>query len=271
MDMEKRRANLNQMSLPKKIEGFLIDIDGTLYEGDALIPGAAAAFEALDAKAIPYRLVTNTTSKPLSAILAKLQSAGLDVAPERVFSAPIVARAYCLQKGFTRCYPLLKTSLLEDLQGIEFVENAPQAVLVGDLGDELTSTALNRAFRFVLDGAAFVALARNRYFHGTDGLCLDVGSIVAAIEYATQREATLVGKPAAEFFLLALQSMGIAPADAVVVGDDLEADVGGAQNAALGGVLVRTGKFRPDQLEKTNVTPDSILDSIADLPSLFFP
>ena len=259
------------MPLPKKIEGLLIDIDGTLYEGDALIPGAAEAFKMLDAKAIPYRLVTNTTSKPLSAILEKLRSAGLEIAPEHVFSAPVVARAYCLQKGFTRCYPLLKSSLLEDLRGIEFVETAPQAVLVGDLGDELTYAAINHAFRFVLDGAAFVTMARNRYFHGPDGLCLDVGSIVAALEYATQREATLIGKPAADFFLLALQSMGVAPAHAVIVGDDLEADVGGGQSAGLGGVLVRTGKFRPDQLEKTHVTPDSILDSIADLPSLFAP
>ena len=256
------------MPLPKKIEGFLIDVDGTLYEGDTLIPGAAAAIETLNAKGIPYRLVTNTTSKPLSAILAKLGSAGLDIAPEHIFSAPVVGRAYCLQQGFTRCYPLLKSSLLEDLQGVEFVETSPQAVLVGDLGDELTYTALNRAFRFVLDGAAFVTLAHNRYFHGPDGLCLDVGSIVAAIEYATQRKATLVGKPAAEFFLLAVHSMGIAPADAVMLGDDLEADVAGAQSAGLGGALVRTGKFRPDQLEKANLTPDFILDSIADLPSL---
>ena len=254
--------------MPARIKGFLIDIDGTLYDSDALIPGAAAALKMLDAKAIPYRLVTNTTSKPLSAILTKMRSLGLDIAPEHVFTAPIIARAYCLERGFTRCYPLLKSSLLEDLRGIEFVETAPQAVLVGDLGDDLTSTALNRAFRFILDGTAFVTMARNRYFHGRDGLCLDVGSIVAALEYATQREATLVGKPAAEFFLPALQSMGIAPADAVMVGDDLEGDVGGGQNAGLGGVLVRTGKFRPDQLEKASVTPDLILDSIADLPSL---
>jgi HAD superfamily hydrolase (TIGR01458 family) len=256
------------MSLPEKIAGFLIDIDGTVFEGDALIPGAVAALATLDARAIPYRLVTNTTSKPLSAILAKLRGAGLDIAPEHVFSAPVVARAYCLQQGFTRCYPLLKPSLLEDLQGIEFAETAPHAVLVGDLGDELTYTALNHAFRLLMDGAAFVTMARNRYFHGRDGLCLDVGSIVAALEYATQREAVLVGKPAAAFFLPALQSMGIAPADAAMVGDDLEGDVGGGQNAGLGGVLVRTGKFRPDQLEKNHVTPDSIIDSIADLPSM---
>jgi HAD superfamily hydrolase (TIGR01458 family) len=256
------------MPLPERIAGFLIDLDGTVFEGDSLIPGAADALGVLAAKAIPFRLVTNTTSKPLSAIIAKLHKAGLMLPAEHVFSAPVIAREYCLQRGFTRCFPLLKKSLLEDLQGIEFVESAPDAVLVGDLGDELTYAALNQAFRCLLDGAAFVTMARNRYFKGSDGLCLDVGSIVAGLEYATQREATLVGKPAAEFFLPALQSMGVTAAEAAMIGDDLEADVGGAQAAGIAGVLVRTGKFRAEQLEKAPRAPDSVLDSIADLPGL---
>jgi HAD superfamily hydrolase (TIGR01458 family) len=158
--------------------------------------------------------------------------------------------------------------LLEDLGTIEFVESAPQAVLVGDTGEELTYTALNRAFRFLMDGAAFITLARNRYFRGADGLCLDVGPIVAALEYATQREAVLIGKPAREFFLLACQSMGVPSETTVMIGDDLEADVGGAKTAGCTGVLVRTGKFRPDQLEKVKIDPDLILDSLADLPAL---
>jgi len=256
------------MPLPQRIAGVLIDIDGTVFEGDALIPGAAAALDALNAKDIPFRLVTNTTSKPLSVIMEKIHAAGLQMPHEHVFSAPVIAREYCLQNGFTRCFPLLKHSLREDLQGIEFVETDPHAVLIGDLGDDLTYAALNHAFRFLLDGAAFVTMARNRYFKGRDGLCLDVGSIVAALEYATQREATLIGKPAAAFFEPALQSMGITAAEAAMIGDDLEADVGGAQASGIAGILVRTGKFRAEQLEGGSTAPDKILDSIAALPTL---
>jgi HAD superfamily hydrolase (TIGR01458 family) len=139
-------------------------------------------------------------------------------------------------------------------------------VLVGDIGDELTYPKLNRAFRFLLDGAAFIALAQNRYFRGEDGLCLDVGSIVAALEYASQRQSVLVGKPAAAFFATAGKSLNVPPDSIAVIGDDLEADALGGKNAGGFGLLVRTGKFRPDQLGRTSIQPDAVLDSLAGLP-----
>jgi HAD superfamily hydrolase (TIGR01458 family) len=198
-----------------------------------------------------------------------MRSLELDIPADAVITAPIVGRDYLLEHGLTRCYPLLKNSLREDLDGIEFVESSPQAVLVGDLGAELTYEALNLSFRFLLDkNVAFITLARNRYFKGSDGLCLDVGATVAALEYATERTALLVGKPAPEFFLVACRSMGLAPEETIVIGDDLESDIGGALDAGCGGVLVRTGKFRPEQLENNSVDPDRILDSLADLGSL---
>jgi HAD superfamily hydrolase (TIGR01458 family) len=248
------------------IRGFLIDLDGTLVEADRIIPGAIEALRWLKEKGMPYRFVTNTTSKPRAAILAKLRGLGLEVTAEEIFTAPVSGRDYLLKNGLTRCYPFIKASLQEDLTGIELVEEKPQAVLVGDIGEELTYEKMNRAFRFLLDGAAFVALARNRYFLGADGLRLDVGSIVAALEYASQREALLIGKPAREFFVLAGQSLGLEPEEIAVIGDDLEADVGGGKNAGSAGILVRTGKFRPEQLEQAEVKPDAVLDSLAGLP-----
>jgi HAD superfamily hydrolase (TIGR01458 family) len=257
------------MSLRRRVRGFLIDIDGTVTEAENLISGVPQALAHLRARSLPYRLVTNTTSKPRSAIVNKMRSFGLDDPPEAIITAPVIGREYLLQRGLTRCFPLLKDSLREDFGGIEFVESSPQAVLVGDLRDELTYSALNRGFRFLLDRkVAFITLAQNRYFRGSDGLCLDVGATVAALEYATDRKAVLVGKPAREFFLVACQSMGVAPEDTIVIGDDLEADIGGALAAGCSGVLVRTGKFRPEQLENSSVQPDAILDSLADLPDL---
>ena len=257
------------MAFPLQVRGFLIDLDGTVVEAQKLVGGVAQALDFLRTRHVPYRIVTNTTSKPRSAILAKMQSLGLDVDPDIVITAPGVGREYLLQRNLTRCYPLLKDSLREDLTGIEFVERSPQAVLVGDLGEELDYGALNRGFRFLLDKeVAFIALARNRYYHGDDGLCLDVGATVAALEYAAARKAVLIGKPARAFFQLACQSMGVAPENTIVIGDDLEADIGGALAAGCAGVLVRTGKFRPQQLENSSIHPDRVLDSLADLPDL---
>ena len=258
------------MSLPKQVGGLLIDLDGTVTEAQGLVPGVTEALALLRAQKMPYRLVTNTTSKPRSVILTKMRDLGLDVPSDVIMTAPIVGREYLLQRGLTRCYPLLRESLLEDFNGIEFGECLPQAVLVGDLGEELNYGALNRGFRFLLDEkVAFVSLARNRYFQGSDGLCMDVGATVAALEYATSRTAVLIGKPAPEFFYMACQSMGVAPENTIVIGDDLEADIGGALAAGCAGVLVRTGKFRPEQLEDSSVRPDRILNSLADLSELF--
>jgi HAD superfamily hydrolase (TIGR01458 family) len=258
------------MALTKQVRGLLIDIDGTVTEADSLVSGVPKALEFLRARKVPYRLVTNTTSKPRSAIVAKMESLGLDVSPGAIITAPIIGREYLLQRNLTRCYPLLKDSLREDFEGVEFVDFSPQAVLVGDLGAELSYAGLNGAFRFLLDReVAFVTLARNRYFRGSDGLCLDVGATVAALEYATERKATLIGKPAREFFQVACQNLGVAPEETIVIGDDLEADIGGALAAGCGGVLVRTGKFRPEQLENSAVRPDQVLESLAELPELF--
>lgn len=254
------------MGIASKIRGFLIDLDGTVIEANKLIPGVPDALGWLREQGLPYRFVTNTTSKPRDVIIDKLRQVGLAVAPEELFTAPIVGRDYLRSHGLTRCYPVIKTSLEVDLDGVDLVGESPQAVLVGDIGDELTYEKLNRAFRFLLDGAAFVALAQNRYFRGEDGLCLDVGSIVAALEYASQRRSILVGKPAAEFFATAGKSLGV-PADSIaVIGDDLESDALGGKSAGGFGLLVRTGKFRQDQLDHAPAQPDAVLDSLAALP-----
>lgn len=254
------------MAVASRIRGFLIDLDGTVIESNKLIPGVRETLEWLREKGLPYRFVTNTTSKPRQDIIEKLRGVGLTILPDELFSAPIVGRDYLLSQGITRCYPLIKSSLTVDLQGVELVEEKPQAVLVGDIGDELTYPKLNQAFRFLLDGTAFIALAQNRCFRGEDGLCLDVGSIVAALEYGSQRRSTLVGKPAAAFFATAGKSLGVPPESIAVIGDDLEADALGGKNAGGIGILVRTGKFRSGQLEESSEKPDAVIDSLAELP-----
>jgi HAD superfamily hydrolase (TIGR01458 family) len=118
----------------------------------------------------------------------------------------------------------------------------------------------------LMAGAPLVTLARNRYYLAAGGLVLDQGPFVAALEYAARREATLVGKPSPDFFAPALALLGARPGDAAVVGDDLEVDVGGAQACGMRGILVRTGKFRPEDAARTTVRPDAVLDSFADLP-----
>ena len=150
-------------------------------------------------------------------------------------------------------------------------DDVPEAVVVGDLGPEWTFQRLNGAFRQLLAGARLVALQRNRYWRTPDGLTIDAGAFVAALEYAAGTEAVVVGKPSREFFRLAADSLPPGSGPAVVVGDDVETDIAGARAAGLGSILVRTGKFRPEALAASPVEPDLIVDSIATLAELLHP
>ena len=134
------------------------------------------------------------------------------------------------------------------------------------LGEAWTFARLNQAFRQVLAGGRLVALQRNRYWKTVDGLALDAGAFVAALEYAAGVSATVVGKPSQAFFTSAIRTLGnVAPEDVVVVGDDATTDVAGAKACGCTGVLVRTGKYRPED-ERSN--PDAVIDSLEGLPVL---
>ena len=138
------------------------------------------------------------------------------------------------------------------------------AVVVGDAGEAFSYANLNAAFRALDGGAALIALATNRSFRDADGgLSLDAGPFVAALEYASRREADVIGKPAAAFFRAALDSLGVAAGQAAMVGDDVESDVGGAMAAGLAGVLVRTGKYRKGDEARIDPGPSHVADDLA--------
>jgi HAD superfamily hydrolase (TIGR01458 family) len=119
-----------------------------------------------------------------------------------------------------------------------------------------------------MDGAELIALQKNRFWMTPSGLSLDVGPFVTALEYAAATEAYVVGKPAPGFFDTTLATIPAEPWRSVMVGDDVESDIGGAQRAGLTGILVRTGKYRDDAVRASGVVPDAVIDSIADLPGL---
>jgi HAD superfamily hydrolase (TIGR01458 family) len=140
-------------------------------------------------------------------------------------------------------------------------DDHPDYVLVGDLGEDFTYARLNPAFRHLMDGAELLALQKNRYWQTDVGLSLDAGPFVAALEFASGKKASVVGKPEREFFRLALEDIGLEAGQVAMVGDDAEADVAGAKRAGLVGIQVRTGKWRADAGEA-----DLVIDSVADLP-----
>ena len=242
-------------------KGLLIDLDGTLYTESGPVPGALEALSHLEEAGIPYRYVTNTTRKPRREVVSRLRELGF-LARENLIFTPATA-ANTLLEG-RKCHALVAGALLEDLPGIVPEDEAPEYVLVGDLGYGFDYARLNAAFRYLMDGAGLVALQKNRFWREADGLSLDAGPFVAALEYASGKTALVVGKPEAAFFEAALQDLGLEAREVVMVGDDAESDVAGAQRAGLRGIQVRTGKYR---LETTG-EPDAEIESIASLPEM---
>jgi phospholysine phosphohistidine inorganic pyrophosphate phosphatase len=244
------------------IKGLLIDLDGTLYVEGEPVPGCREALAKLRSSGLLLRFVTNTTRKPRREVLLGLRSMGFEAEEAEIFTP---ARAAALVVRNRRCYPLVAHSLLEDLEGMVPDDESPEYVLVGDLGEGFTYARLNATFRHLMGGAELLALQKNRYWRRENGLSLDAGPFVAALEYASGKTAAVVGKPEKEFFRLALKDLGdLKTQEVAMVGDDPEADVTGAKDAGLKGVQVKTGKYVADA--EIGGGADLVLESFAGLP-----
>jgi HAD superfamily hydrolase (TIGR01458 family) len=248
--------------------GLLLDLDGTVYEDDALVPGAAEAIAALRQGGVPVRFVTNTTRVPCATIAGWLESYGVPATADDIFTPPRAAVSWLGERGVRRVALCLPEGSFGEFAAFEITDRDPEVVVVGDLGPGWTFDVMNRVFRQVLGGVELVALHRNRYWKSGGELVLDVGAFVAAFEYATGREATLVGKPSRPMFEAAARSMGLDLPDVAMVGDDLLADIGGSQAIGIRGFMVRTGKFRTDEIEASRIRPDRVIASVAALPDL---
>ncbi|MFN2388762.1 MAG: TIGR01458 family HAD-type hydrolase [Actinomycetota bacterium] len=251
------------------VEGVLLDVDGVLVQSWRALPGAPEALAALRAAKISVRFLTNTTALTRAELGERLHDAGLEVEMDEVLTAPAAAAAYLRAKHpGARCYLIAKGDVAEDLDGVELVDEDADVVLIGGAEENFTYDNLNRAFRMLMDGAALVTMHRNLYWKTDEGLTLDAGAFVVALEHASGAAAVVTGKPAKAFFAEALRALG-APAEKVaMVGDDVDNDVLAAQDAGLVGVLVRTGKFTESALEHASGTPDLIVDSVRDVPAL---
>ena len=253
--------------LPGDVRGVVFDLDGTLYDSDGLIDGAGGVVETLRTAGLGVRFVTNTTRQPRSALVERLCRLGIEVTGDDVITAPRAAADWLRMRRVSSVALCVPEAAAEEFDEFQLDEQRPDAVVVGDLGEAWTFERLNRAFRQLLAGAELVAVQKNRYWRTATGLTMDAGPFVAALEYASGRDAVTVGKPSAVFFAAAAQSLDLPAAQIVMVGDDIVTDVGGALEAGLRGVLVRTGKFRPADLER-GIQPDMVIDSVVSLPAL---
>lgn len=249
------------------VRGVLLDIDGVLHVSMQPISGAAEALHWLEQHGYATCFVTNTTTLARATLAERLQAIGLPIGEEHLITAPVATANYIRQHyPGKRCWVLTKGDTAADFAGIELVESEADVVVIGGAEELLSYEAMNAAFRMLMDGAVLLAMHRNLYWRTSEGLRLDSGPFVRALEAATGKEATVLGKPDRAFFEQALLAIGVAADESIMVGDDIENDVAGAQQAGLRGILVCTGKHRADSPLLERVQADAILPSIVELP-----
>jgi HAD superfamily hydrolase (TIGR01458 family) len=255
----------------RRFEGLLLDIDGVLTVSWVPIPGAVEALARLRGGGVPFRLITNTTTHTRVELAETLRRAGFEIEAAEIVTAVVATAGYLrAHHARSRVFLISDGDPRADLEGIDLAgpSEAAEVVVIGGAGEAFSYDALNHAFGLLMDGAPLVGMHRNMYWRTERGLELDGGAYIAGLEEATGRRGVICGKPAAEYFGSALATMGLEPSRVAMVGDDVVNDVLGAQSAGLVGVLVRTGKFRPGDLERAEGSPDHVINSIADLPSL---
>jgi HAD superfamily hydrolase (TIGR01458 family) len=249
------------------IKTVLLDLDGTLYVGSQVVPGAPEAVRWLREQGLAVRFCTNTDSVTPAALAGRLARRGFEIAPDELVTPVAVAARLLEGAPEARVLAVAAGEIRRLLAGRLAGPGEPVThVLVADPSYGATYDDLDAAFRALRGGAELLATQVNRVALRDDGEHLDTGGWVRLLEYATGRTAKVLGKPSPEFFTAPLGALGRGPETALVVGDDLEADVGGGRAVGAATVLVRSGKG--DRPPSAGAGPDAVVDSVADLPGL---
>lgn len=248
------------------IRGILIDLEGVLYVGCRVIDGAVEAIRYLKARHIPHRFVTNTTTQSRHDLSHSLKERGFPVEPFEILSTPVAAAAYLREHRLHSCCLVVAEAIRGEFPECVAEDKAPDAVVIGDIGSAWDYALVNRIAQMVVEGAQLVALHKGKFWQTETGLQVDIGAFVAGLEYVTGVEAQVIGKPSAAFFQAGIEALQCPAENILMIGDDIESDVAGAQRCGMKGALVRTGKFRQEQLATSEILPDAVLDSIAELP-----
>lgn len=253
------------------VRGVLLDISGVLYDGSedggVPIPGSVEAVARLKRSPLKVRFCTNESQKSRGDLVGLLRRLGFDISEDEV-TAPAPATSRILKERGLRPHLLVHDGVRSEFDQID--TSNPNCVVIADAGEGLSYQNMNKAFRVLmeLESPVLISLGKGRYYKETSGLMLDIGAYMKALEYACGIEAEVVGKPSPEYFQSALKEMGVEAREAIMIGDDIVGDVGGAQQCGMRALQVRTGKFRPSDERHPDVKPDGYVDNLAEAVDL---
>ena len=248
-------------------KGFLIDMDGVIYRGPELIPGAAEFIASLRRSRIPFMFLTNNSQRTRRDVAMKLTRMGVAVEDTHIFTcAMATARFLASQKPHGTAYVIGEGGLLNALHSNSYaiVDRAPDYVVVGE-GRTLSFEMLEIAVQMVLDGAKLIATNLDPNCPTNSGTRPGCGAIVSLIEKATGIQAFSVGKPSPVMMRMARKELGMATSETIMIGDTMETDIQGGVQMGYKTILVLSGGSSRADLAKYAFKPDLVIDSVADL------
>lgn len=262
------------LSLAKGIRAFIIDMDGVLYEGRRVLPGAVEFMALLRREKIPYLFLTNNATRTPAQFVARLAEMGIEARGEQVLtSALATARHLAQQHAGARVLPVGEAGLLEALrqEGLQIVEevDANPDYVVAALDTKLTYAKLREATWAVRRGARLIATNLDKTLPTERGEAPGAGAIVGALEIATGVQAEAIGKPQEGILRQALDILGTAARETAMIGDRLETDILGARRVDIYTILVLTGITTPEMLQHSSIQPDLVLSDLTQLVSLW--
>lgn len=251
---------------------IIFDLDGTLYVDQTVVDGAVQVLSDLRQQGCLLRFMTNTTTKTQAQLYDNLRNLGFQVEAGELISAPEAARIYLRQRQEQlgqpiKVWPVVADNIKRDFAEFTIDPEQPDYVVLGDIGNSWTLELINQLFNVIYAGAQLIALHKNKFWQTQGALHVDIGLFVAGLEFVTGKTAAIMGKPAEDFFRQVLASAGVGAVDALLVGDDIDTDVGGAQAIGITAALVQTGKYRQLYAEQSVIKPDVLLASVAELPA----
>lgn len=250
------------------IDTILFDLDGTLYEKGRPIKTAVNTIEILRKERMKMGSITNTDGWPVKYIHNGLIDMGFNISIDEIFTPIAAVKEFFVNNPDKSCYCLVNDKVLKSFKNLNMDDINPDYVVIGDFSDKISYEEINKVFRFIMNGSLILALSKTKYYFQDNGININTGAFVSMFENACDKEAILLGKPSKEFFNIALSHLGSISSKTLVVGDDFTVDVVGAKSINAISVLVKTGHYNEDLINKSKVKPDYIIEDITKLPSL---
>ncbi|MDD4244584.1 MAG: HAD-IIA family hydrolase [Candidatus Methanomethylophilaceae archaeon] len=249
---------------------FALDMDGTVYKGEKMIPGAAGFVSFLKERGIPFVFLTNNSSHGRGFYLQRLKRMGFDVSLENILTSTTATAGYLRSVHPGRSvYPVGVVDLVNEISeaGIEIDEEDPDIVLLA-FDTSITYEKINKAYRFLKNGSLFVATHPDDLCPTEDGYDIDIGPFIRMFESMTGAVAEIVGKPDRRMLEMAAEKMGVKTREVVMVGDRIYTDMRMAENAGTRSVLVLSGEATREDLKESGLSPTAVVGSVAEIPAL---